>query len=165
MTRLAERGAIVTQHYRGVLDIAAHALDLTGNGTAVPLAVVYDGTQGYKELSVRERSRLRPQLFEALGWRYVPLWTIDVFSDPDRVANMLAGFLGLDPGNDPSVESEPVETGKDLKGSSKKRSDEQDSSGNGNGSDSADQRADLEDQLNPDNVALQDNPYPQGDLP
>ena len=26
-------------------------------------------------------------------------------------------------------------------------------------------RADLEDQLNPDNVALQDNPYPQGDLP
>ena len=96
MSRLAERGAIVTQHYRGVLDIAAHALDVTGNGTAVPLAVVYDGTQGYRELSVRERSRLRPQLFESLGWRYVPLWTIDVFSDPDRVANMLAGFLGLD---------------------------------------------------------------------
>ena len=33
----------------------------------------------------------------------------------------------------------------------------------GNGSSS--HRADLEDQLNPDNVALQDNPYPQGDLP
>ncbi|GAA1940116.1 YtxH domain-containing protein [Nocardioides hwasunensis] len=32
-------------------------------------------------------------------------------------------------------------------------------SGNG------DHRADLEDKLNPDNVALQDNPYPQGDLP
>ncbi len=30
--------------------------------------------------------------------------------------------------------------------------------------DRADQ-GDLEDQLNPDNVALQDNPYPQGDLP
>lgn len=96
MSRLAERGAIVTQHYRGVLDIAAHALDVTGNGAAVPLAVVYDGTQGYRELSVRERSRLRPQLFEALGWRYVPLWTIDVFSDPDKVANELAGFLALD---------------------------------------------------------------------
>ncbi|MFL4477673.1 DNA helicase [Paeniglutamicibacter sp. ORCA_105] len=102
MSRLAERGAIVTQHYRGVLDIAAHALDVTGNGAAVPLAVVYDGTQGYRELSVRERSRLRPQLFEALGWRYVPLWTIDVFSDPDKVANELAGFLALDAatGND-----------------------------------------------------------------
>lgn len=31
-------------------------------------------------------------------------------------------------------------------------------SGSSNGSD-------LESQLNPDNVALQDNPYPQGDLP
>jgi len=26
-------------------------------------------------------------------------------------------------------------------------------------------RSDLEDQLNPDNVTLQDQPYPQGDLP
>jgi hypothetical protein len=26
-------------------------------------------------------------------------------------------------------------------------------------------RSDLEENLNPDNVALQDNPYPQGDLP
>ena len=26
-------------------------------------------------------------------------------------------------------------------------------------------QSDLEDQLNPDNVALQDDPYPQGDLP
>jgi hypothetical protein len=95
MSRLAERGAIVTQHYRGVLDIAAHALDVSGTGAAVPLAVVYDGTQGYRELTVRERSRLRPQLFESLGWRYVPLWTIDVFADPDRVAEDLAGFLGL----------------------------------------------------------------------
>lgn len=32
-------------------------------------------------------------------------------------------------------------------------------SGNGN------HRSDLEDQLNPDNVALQDDPYPKGDLP
>ena len=26
-------------------------------------------------------------------------------------------------------------------------------------------KSELQDQLNPDNVALQDNPYPQGDLP
>ena len=32
-------------------------------------------------------------------------------------------------------------------------------SGNG------DHRSDLEDQLNPDSTALQDNPYPQGNLP
>jgi hypothetical protein len=30
---------------------------------------------------------------------------------------------------------------------------------------SGNHRSDLEDSLNPDNVALQDNPYPQGDLP
>ena len=30
---------------------------------------------------------------------------------------------------------------------------------------SGNHRSDLEDNLNPDNVALQDNPYPQGDLP
>ena len=34
-------------------------------------------------------------------------------------------------------------------------------SGNGSG----DHRADLEDQLNPESTALQDNPYPQGNLP
>lgn len=95
MSRLQERGSIVNQHYRGVLDLAAHALDVTGTGTAAPLAVVYDGTQNYRKLSVRERSRLRPQLFESLGWRYVPLWTIDVFSDPGKVANTLADYLGL----------------------------------------------------------------------
>ncbi|MDO5743528.1 MAG: DNA helicase [Micrococcaceae bacterium] len=133
MTRLAERGAIVTQHYRGVLDLAAHALDVTGNGTAVPLAVVYDGTQGYKELSVRERSRLRPQLFEALGWRYVPLWTIDVFSDPDQVANMLAGFLGLEPASDPSKESGPVDNARQHRDSGNEGGDDRNTSGNGPG--------------------------------
>ncbi|WP_207210361.1 YtxH domain-containing protein [Nocardioides zhouii] len=30
---------------------------------------------------------------------------------------------------------------------------------------SGDHRSDLTDQLNPDSTALQDNPYPQGDLP
>jgi hypothetical protein len=30
---------------------------------------------------------------------------------------------------------------------------------------SGDHRSDLEDQLNPDSTALQDNPYPQGNLP
>ena len=33
------------------------------------------------------------------------------------------------------------------------------------GSGGADHRADLEDQLNPESTALQDNPYPQGQLP
>ena len=33
------------------------------------------------------------------------------------------------------------------------------------GDGSGDHRPDLEDQLNPDSTALQDNPYPQGNLP
>ena len=32
-------------------------------------------------------------------------------------------------------------------------------------SSNGDHRSDLEDQLNPESTALQDNPYPQGDLP
>ena len=32
-------------------------------------------------------------------------------------------------------------------------------------SSNGDHRSDLEDQLNPDSTALQDNPYPQGNLP
>lgn len=35
----------------------------------------------------------------------------------------------------------------------------------GSSSSSGDHRSDLEDQLNPESTALQDNPYPQGNLP
>jgi len=92
--RLRERGAIVTEDYRGVLDLSAHVLD-TGSGGIPPLAVVYDGTEHYSHLTVRERSRLRPDFFEGHGWRYVPLWTIDVFTDPTSVADRLASYLQL----------------------------------------------------------------------
>jgi hypothetical protein len=47
-------------------------------------------------MSVRERSRLRPQLLERLGWRYMPLWTIEVFTDPSTCADRIAGYLGLE---------------------------------------------------------------------
>ena len=47
-------------------------------------------------MSVRERSRLRPQLLERLGWRYMPLWTIEVFTDPSACADRIAGYLGLE---------------------------------------------------------------------
>lgn len=94
--RLRERGAIVSEDYRGVLDLAAHAFDVDGKDIR-PLAVVYDGTEHYAELTVRERSRLRPDFFENHGWRYVPLWTIDVFTDPGAVTERLARYLELKP--------------------------------------------------------------------
>ncbi|WP_271394576.1 DNA helicase [Neomicrococcus lactis] len=93
--RLEMLGARVQQSYRGVLDIAVASLDAEIAKGQHPLAVISDGTKNYRELSVRERSRLRPQRLEAMGWRYVPLWTIDVFSDPSAVAQRLGEYLGL----------------------------------------------------------------------
>jgi len=92
--RLRERGAIVAEDYRGVLDLSAHVFESEDSGIR-PLAVVYDGTEHYAELTVRERSRLRPEFFEKHGWRYVPLWTIDVFTDPGSVTERLAKALQL----------------------------------------------------------------------
>jgi len=46
-------------------------------------------------MTVRERSRLRPQLLERLGWRPLTLWTIEVFTDPNQCARLIGGYLGL----------------------------------------------------------------------
>lgn len=93
--RLEMLGARVQQSYRGVLDLAVASRDAEIAKGQHPLAVISDGTDSYRELSVRERSRLRPQRLEAMGWRYIPLWTIDVFSDPGTVAQRLGEYLGL----------------------------------------------------------------------
>ena len=107
--RLRERGAIVTENYRGVLDLSAHVLDSPA-GNVRPLAVVYDGTEHYSHLTVRERSRLRPDFFESNGWRYLPLWTIDVFTDPTSVADRLAAYLNLAKPADSEAQKEPRST-------------------------------------------------------
>jgi hypothetical protein len=61
-----------------------------------PVAIESDGTEQYRQMTVRERSRLRPQLLERLGWRYMPLWTIEVFTDPSACADRIGGYLGLE---------------------------------------------------------------------
>jgi hypothetical protein len=60
------------------------------------VAIESDGTEQYRRMTVRERSRLRPQLLERLGWRYMPLWTIEVFTDPSACADRIGGYLGLE---------------------------------------------------------------------
>ena len=94
--RLRERGAKVWDHYDGAIDIVAAAPN-PGDpaGTSVPLAIESDGTERYRAMSVRERSRLRPQLLERRGWRYMPLWTIEVFSDPSACADLVSRYLNL----------------------------------------------------------------------
>ncbi|POH57609.1 DUF4011 domain-containing protein [Arthrobacter glacialis] len=98
--RLRARGARVWHHYDGALDMAAapDPIQLLGRAEheiPVPVAVESDGTAKYQNMSVRERSRLRPEMLERLGWRYVPLWTIEVFTDPSSCADQIGRFLGL----------------------------------------------------------------------
>jgi len=104
--RLRYRGAGVWDHYADVLDIVAvRPADLREDGSAAavqderpaPLAIESDGTSRYGSMSVRERSRLRPQVLERMGWRYMPLWTIEVFTDPDGCAERASALIGLPP--------------------------------------------------------------------
>lgn len=98
--RLRARGARVWHHYDGALDMAAapDSVQLLGreeHEIPDPVAVESDGTARYQNMSVRERSRLRPQMLERLGWRYVPLWTIEVFTDPSSCADQIGKYLSL----------------------------------------------------------------------
>jgi hypothetical protein len=108
--RLRYRGAEVWDHYAGVLDIVAVrpsgvSVEGSADGSAAtvsderpaPLAIESDGTTRYGSMSVRERSRLRPQVLERMGWRYMPLWTIEVFTDPDGCAQRASALIGLPP--------------------------------------------------------------------
>lgn len=98
--RLLARGARVWHHYDGALDMAAAPspvalLGREDHEIPAPVAVESDGTAKYKNMSVRERSRLRPEMLERLGWRYFSLWTIEVFTDPSSCAEQIGRFLGL----------------------------------------------------------------------
>ena len=99
--RLRARGARVWHHYDGVLDVVAAAdpIHTIGHDDAdlpTPVAIESDGTERYRRMSVRERSRLRPQLLERMGWRYMSLWTIEVFTDPSQCADRIGAYLGLE---------------------------------------------------------------------
>ncbi|WP_129656380.1 DNA helicase [Rothia halotolerans] len=63
-----------------------------------PVAVTSDGTEEYARMTVRERSRLLPELLMRTGWNHTPVWTVDVFSDPQGVAEGILRTLGVDPG-------------------------------------------------------------------
>lgn len=82
-----------------MLDIAAaadpvHTIGREGAEIPTPVAIESDGTERYRRMSVRERSRLRPQLLERMGWRYMSLWTIEVFTDPSSCADRIGSYLG-----------------------------------------------------------------------
>jgi hypothetical protein len=89
--RLGEHGAKVRPLFGSVMDMAVW----DPQGDAAPLAVASDGADTYTALSVRERSRLLPEALEARGWDPVTQWTIDVFADPEALADRFADRLGV----------------------------------------------------------------------
>ncbi|GAA1102545.1 hypothetical protein AVL63_07735 [Nesterenkonia jeotgali] len=93
--RIRARGGRVEDGFRGTLDLAACSRRFTPDQSMVPVAMVSDGTKSYGAMSVRERSRQRPAAFEALGWSYMALWTIEVFSNPVRCTEFVAEQVGL----------------------------------------------------------------------
>ena len=96
--RIRARGGRVEDGFRGTLDLAACQRKITAESRVKPLAMVSDGTDGYAALTVRERSRLRPARFEELGWNYMVLWTIEVFTDPSGITEKVAEKVGLGSG-------------------------------------------------------------------
>lgn len=96
--RIRARGGRVEDGFRGTLDLAACPRRIAAESPVTPVAMVSDGTQHYAELSVRERSRLRPERFDTLGWHYMVLWTIEVFTDPGATTEMVAQKVGLGSG-------------------------------------------------------------------
>ncbi len=111
--RLRGRGAALVDHFDGVLDIVAKRAESAApmetadpeDTPVAPIAIESDGTERYRTMTVRERSRLRPQLLERMGWRYMPLWTIEVFTDPEGCADLIGGYLGLDADSGPGGKS------------------------------------------------------------
>lgn len=114
--RLRVRGARVWHHYDGALDMVAAADPIFTIGkddaeVPTPVAIESDGTAKYRMMSVRERSKARPQLLERMGWRYLPLWTIEVFTDPSSCADRIGAYLGLEGSAGRPRQPEPADAG------------------------------------------------------
>lgn len=93
--RLEEQGAQVRPRFGGVMDLAV-AGRAGADDDARPLALLSDGGAAYRSMTVRARSRRLPEQLQARGWDTDTLWAIDVFADPDSLAERLAARLGLD---------------------------------------------------------------------
>ncbi|GIG53696.1 hypothetical protein [Demequina activiva] len=89
------------------LRLAGYAVHVRyGNGPdAVPMVVGGKRDRGYRvavvtdeaapagSASLRDRMRWQRASLEALGWRVVSLWTLDVFMDPDAAADQVMAAL------------------------------------------------------------------------
>ena len=87
--RLERRGLRVSLGHRGKLALAvAHA----GRAAVVETDAVVN------RASLRESLRLRPEVLRRLGWHYLRVHSFELFSNPEAVADRVAGLVGLQPG-------------------------------------------------------------------
>ncbi|MDO5634620.1 MAG: DUF4011 domain-containing protein [Micrococcus sp.] len=94
--RLRETGVTVFPSFAGAMELGIHAPRAkTGQRGARPMALATDGAEAYTSTSVRDRSRVLPEQLEARGWDTATVWTIDVFADPETVAERFSTALGI----------------------------------------------------------------------
>ncbi len=84
--RLLRRGLYARVNYAGELDLAVAGLE---SDTGMVVAVESDGVRYRQIRSIRQRERMRPEDLARRGWRYVRVWTTDVFADPQAEADRI----------------------------------------------------------------------------
>lgn len=84
--RLSARGLRVSLDHHGVIPLVA-----SHNGVCVAL----DTDHSLMPLSIRESLRLRPHALTRLGWHYLRVHLLELFTDPDGVADRIARRVGV----------------------------------------------------------------------
>lgn len=83
--RLERRGLKVALGHRGKLGLVA------AHGGA---CITIETDAVLQRASLRESLRLRPQMLHRLGWHYLRVHSIELFSDPDAVAEKVCAVIG-----------------------------------------------------------------------
>ncbi len=91
-TRLRSEGYGVRLRYGAGVDTIAMVVG-GPRDRGYRVAVVTDETQAGSSVSLRDRLRWQVSRLERLGWIVVPLWTLDVFTDPDTALASIRNAL------------------------------------------------------------------------
>jgi very-short-patch-repair endonuclease len=91
--RLREEGLTVAHE----VGVGAHVVELAVGHPDLPgrylVAVESDGPRYAARQGVRSRDRLRPDQVERAGWRFVRVWSTDLYRDPAREVARIAGVV------------------------------------------------------------------------
>ena len=110
LRRLTEAGLDVTPQY----GVGSYRLDFAVRHPLQPgrflLAVEADGAAYHSGVVARERDRLRQQVLESRGWRFVRIWSTDYFRDPDsQIERVVTAYNeALNDTPPPAVEAPPM---------------------------------------------------------